>query len=108
MSENISAAVVRLDGANLLPQHEAERLWENPTPIPARDFPDPPHRSDIIPCTIANLQFMLDRYGASVRYDVIRKKAEIVLPGWDGTMDNADTLGARSCRLPSPVRLGKF
>lgn len=92
MSNPISAPASGQDGVTILPQSEVERLWENPKPIPPRDFPDTHHRSDIVPCTIANLEFMLDQYGASVRYDVIRKKTEIVLPGWDGTMDNADNV----------------
>lgn len=39
--------------------------------------------------TIPNLTYMLDHYGVTVRYDVIRKELVIRYPGQSGTMDNS-------------------
>ncbi|QTN29980.1 hypothetical protein HZ993_09320 [Rhodoferax sp. AJA081-3] len=59
--------------------------------IESPPFPNQPrYASDGLPPTIANVQHMLDQYGISARYNVIKKKLEIRLPDKGGTADNAD------------------
>ena len=56
-------------------------------------FPDePPAGSNKTPTTIANVQGLLDRAGISVRYNLIKKKDEILVPGQQGTSDNLDNV----------------
>jgi hypothetical protein len=42
------------------------------------------------PATIPNLRYMLSEYGITARYDVIRKKLLINIPGASGCPDNVD------------------
>jgi putative DNA primase/helicase len=46
----------------------------------------------MLPATIPNLAHILDAYGVSVRYNVIKKKTEIRLPAFICTTDNADNV----------------
>ncbi|MEI2659434.1 MAG: VapE domain-containing protein [Bifidobacterium adolescentis] len=56
-----------------------------------QSFPDAPQgRIGELPATIANTRRLLDGYGITVRYNVIKKKLLITLPGHAGTSDNAD------------------
>ena len=56
-------------------------------------FPDePPAGSNKTPTTIANVQGLLDYAGISVRYNLIKKKDEILVPGRQGTSDNLDNV----------------
>ncbi len=56
-------------------------------------FPDrPPVGSTKTPTTIANVQGLLDHAGISVRYNLIKKKDEILVPGQQGTSDNLDNV----------------
>lgn len=50
------------------------------------------------PSTIPNLQFMLKKYGIKVRYNVIKKDLEIVIPGHVGTIDNASNVAMTQIR----------
>lgn len=60
-------------------------------PLDRASFPDGPQgRSNELPSTIANAKHLLDSYGITVRYNVIKKKLLITLPGHTGTSDNAD------------------
>lgn len=43
-----------------------------------------------IPTTIPNVEHLLTSHEISARYNVITKKIEINIPGWTGTVDNAD------------------
>lgn len=54
-------------------------------------FPDQPNQgSHARPCTIPNARHLIASYGITVRYNVIKKKLQIFLPGHAGTSDNAD------------------
>lgn len=56
-------------------------------------FPDQPlPGSTKIPTTIANVQRLLDHAGIGVRYNLIKKKDEIRVPGQQGTSDNLDNV----------------
>lgn len=55
-------------------------------------FPDRPRRKDspIPPATIRNVQFLLDQNGIKCRYNEIKKKVELDIPGHAGTAENLD------------------
>lgn len=56
-------------------------------------FPDQPFEAKgTLPSTMPNLRHMLKRYGILVRYDVIKKKIRITIPGHSGSIDNADNV----------------
>jgi putative DNA primase/helicase len=56
-------------------------------------FPHQPRSgSSQLPATIANIRHMLKQYGVNVRYNVIKKKVEIIIPGHTGTFDNKDNV----------------
>lgn len=60
-------------------------------PLDRASFPDGPQgRSSELPATIANTEHLLDSYGITYRYNVIKKKLLITLPGHTGASDNAD------------------
>jgi len=45
-----------------------------------------------LPGTIENVRHLLDAYGITARYDLIRKKLIIQGPTWSSTVDNADNV----------------
>ena len=53
-----------------------------------------PHRArgGRLPGTIENVRHLLDSYGITARYDLIRKKLIIQGPTWSSTPDNADNV----------------
>ena len=66
---------------------------DNARPLDQKTFPQQPRAgSNQIPSTISNIQHMLDSYRIIVRYNIIRKKLSITLPGYSGTPDNADNV----------------
>ena len=58
------------------------------------DFPDRPARpgSAIPPATIENVAYLLARAGITVRYNEVKKKVEITIPGHRGTAENFDNV----------------
>lgn len=66
--------------------------WQAHEPLDPRDFPHRERRSGVLPCTGPNIEFMLNSYDIGVRYDVIRKRTAIDLPGWEGSPDNMDNV----------------
>lgn len=61
--------------------------------IPSASFPNPARTPfSGIPATISNIKFMINAYGITIRYNVIKKKLQIALPGNSGTVDNADNV----------------
>jgi predicted P-loop ATPase len=48
--------------------------------------------SQQIPCTIANLDCMLKAYRITARYDVIKKRLRVDIPGQTGTPDNVENV----------------
>ena len=60
--------------------------------IDPKDFPDQPNKGEGPPATIDNVRFMVDRNGITVRYNVIKKRTEIIVPWLVGTAENADSV----------------
>jgi len=57
------------------------------------NFPDQPRPgSNKLPVTIENVQHLLTCAGIEVRYNLIKKKDEITIPGHQGTPDNLDNV----------------
>lgn len=67
-------------------------LWQQQIPLDPRTFPHGERRSGQLPCTTGNMDHKLTSYRISVSYDVIAKRIVIDLPGWDGTIENADNV----------------
>ncbi len=64
-----------------------------PVDIASVSFPDKPAgRSDVPPCTVDNVRHLLDANGITVRYNVIAKRTEIVVPWATGTADNGEVV----------------
>lgn len=84
---------------------EGSKLGRLPTPVQdhvnldqakrldVKSFPDASQgRYQELPATIPNVQHLLKSYGILVRYNNIKKKLQITLPGPAGTVDNADNI----------------
>lgn len=57
------------------------------------NFPDkPPSGHNKLPATIENVEHLLTEAGIKVRYNVIKKKDEVVIPDHQGTTDNLDSV----------------
>lgn len=64
-----------------------------PKPLDTKLFPDQPRTGlSQLPSTVANVEHLLNKYHITVRYDVIKKKVRINLPGHTGTIDNQDNV----------------
>jgi len=62
-------------------------------PLDFMSFPNPPpKKSSSPPATIPNVAHLLNKYDIQVRYDVIKRKVLITLPGHSGTVDNLDNV----------------
>ena len=79
---------------NVLPRDAALTLpFERAQPLAPDSFPNPPRAGLLqVPATIANVRHLLDSHGILARYDVIRKREFIVVPGQAGSPDNADNV----------------
>lgn len=63
---------------------------ERPVRIDLETFPDQPNPgSNVLPATMANIRFMLAQYGIVVRYNVIKKRTELLISGLHCIPDNA-------------------
>lgn len=61
--------------------------------LPSSTFPNQPsHPASALPNTIPNVNHLMKGYGITVRYNVIRKKLLVTLPGYSGTQENADNV----------------
>ena len=68
-------------------------LLDNPKRLDPMTFPHQPRQVGTqLPSTIANVKHLLHEYGITVRYNVVRKKLSITIPGYTGTPDNADNV----------------
>jgi putative DNA primase/helicase len=63
-----------------------------PVAIEPGTFPDKPARGDGPPGTIANVRHMLDANGVGVRYNIVKRRTEIVVPWLIGTAENVDSV----------------
>ena len=61
--------------------------WK-PLRVDPRHFPDQPSGGGAVPPTIANVRYLLAANGIEARYNVIKKKTEVFIPGLRGTTDN--------------------
>lgn len=83
-----SKALVRADS-----QENGIANIENAKPLDPLSFPNLPRKVDNQrPSTYANLRYLLMAYGIIIRYNVISKKVYIIIPGVNGTPDNADNV----------------
>ncbi len=73
--------------------------------IDVREFPDQPAKGEGPPATIANVRHMVERNGIIVRYNVMKKRTEIIVPWLVGTAENADSV-AMTHILSMAVRYG--
>jgi len=75
-------------------QKEARKFsLDKAEPLDVKSFPNQPRGgSQSVPCTIPNIQHALTAYEIQVRYNVIRKKLQIILPDHSGTVENADSV----------------
>ena len=65
----------------------------NAEAIDTLSFPNQPSQGkSSIPATIENTRHLLRHYGIKARYNIIKKKTFITLPGSGGTTDNADSV----------------
>lgn len=66
---------------------------ESAKPLDSETFPNQPRAgSQQLPATMANLWHMLAGSGITARYNVIKKKLLITIPGHGGTSDNMDNV----------------
>jgi len=73
--------------ADMMPKPKPRRSRR----IEQKTFPDTPRTAHYpTPTTIENVAYMLMQAGITVRYNVIKKKLEISVPGHCGTADNRD------------------
>ncbi len=72
-----------------LPRSPRLRNYKKPAPLDPQKFPHPPKRGRL-PGTLDNLDWLLDQYGVLVRYDVIRKRVDIVSPFVAKGSDNSE------------------
>ena len=102
-SENNSAPSVptpseRLRAPDLLPSNNQKHLEESsidllPTnvAIDPKSFPHQPRGGSFsLPCTIENVEYMLGRYGMQPRYDIIKKKLSLIIPGLTSVSDDSE------------------
>ena len=61
-------------------------------PVDWATFPDQPTAGGAPPMTIPNLKHLLDAMGITARYNVVKKKPEITIPGHVGTDENSDNV----------------
>lgn len=64
-------------------------VWK-PRRLDAKMFPHTASKGT--PATIPNVAYMLERHGITARYNVIKKKLELSIPGMSHTVDNADNV----------------
>lgn len=85
-----TSALVTPQGSQLA--HKQPSCIDNPQPLDSKLFPNQPRggNSNQLPATIANLRYMLKKYGISVRDNVIKKNFMIILPGQSGSIDSMD------------------
>lgn len=87
VSPNRNAKNIKLSSTTKI---AASKNWK-PQKCDRDLFPDRPEGNHL-PCTIANLEYVLNQNGIRVRYNVIKKKIEITIPGLRSTLDNTDNV----------------
>lgn len=74
--------------------HEAANVpnLDKVSSLDKNSFPDQPKGNGGVPATIANTKHLLNSYSIIARYNIIKKKLSINIPGHSGTPDNADNI----------------
>jgi putative DNA primase/helicase len=74
-----------------LSKRDAEHSLDHVDRLAPEGFPNSPQGwAKVLPATLPNINYVLNEYGITVRYDCIKKKLRIAIPGHTGTSDNAD------------------
>lgn len=83
------------------------RDFDGAGPLNPSAFPHPAFKDDSgPPTTIQNVAFLLEKYHITVRYNVIKKKLEVLWPKQSGTTDNRDKVALTIiCSLAALNRL---
>jgi putative DNA primase/helicase len=67
--------------------------FTDPSPLDLTSFPNQPRAGySLLPGTVDNTKHLLNSYGITTNYDVIKKKLRINIPGYQGTPDNAEAV----------------
>jgi len=91
----VDSKIARTEQVPLLAetQEKGEFALDNAEPLDRTTFPNQPHDpKSKIPTTVANVVFLLKMYGVLIRYNVIKKGLDILIPGFVGTIDNVDNV----------------
>lgn len=72
---------------------ENEPIEEQPSvDIDPSDFPDPPRGNTGPRCTLDNLSYLLTQYDVTVRFNVMKKRLDISVPGLSVSEQNRDSV----------------
>ena len=78
---------------NAWSQVSQEHPFDNAERLNPADFPNQPHKENSpLPVTISNVLHLLKTYGIQLRYNVIKKKLEVICAKLSSTSDNRDTV----------------
>ncbi len=83
VATDTSTAVATVSELNIL---------DRARPLDFAAFPAPPGKGSAPKSTIPNVAHLLSQYGITARYDVIKKKLRITMPGYSGSPDNVDNV----------------
>lgn len=89
----ISAAGIKIHKADAPIAEAVPALaeWE-PKQIAISELPDQPRGNGAPLQTIKNVKYLLDANGITARYNVIKKRSELTIPGLRGVIDNGDSV----------------
>ena len=74
-------------------QISQEHPFDNAERLNPADFPNQPHKENSpLPVTISNILHLLKMYGIQLRYNVIKKKLEVICANLSTSSDNRDTV----------------
>jgi predicted P-loop ATPase len=92
-SSPIATNLISADVKSIKLQSSNNQNVDNPVPLDPASFPHTSRNdSNQLLGTIANLEHLLKSYNIIVKYNVIRKKLYIVIPGSSSTPDNTDNV----------------
>ncbi len=91
-SNSITARqAVSLEGNTEVGKNKEVYVLDTAEALDPNGFPNPPRTpGGSVPTTIPNVDHLLRSYGITVRYNVIKKRLAISIPGLSGAPDNAD------------------
>lgn len=93
VSSTLATTTVSADLKGTESKSSSNATLDNPKPLDPASFPDQSRNGlNQVLATLPNQAHLLRSYNITVRYDVIRKKQYIIIPGTSGTPDNADNV----------------